>query len=475
MPTQAAKASALAARFGGSRDGAFAPSGIAIEELAARFGTPFYLYDGGLIAERIARVRDALGTEVAYSIKANPSLAICQVAARAGAGAEVASAGELTIALAAGFAPADIVFAGPGKTDSELAALVEAGIHADHVESLAEIDRLAAIADRLALDRPVGVALRLNPATQLLGAQMRMGGTASQFGIDEADLPAAVARVRTHRRLTLRGIHVYTATQVFDAAPLVEHSRAVLELALATADLWGAPLEEVDLGGGFGVPYFEKDIELDLEAVGHGLRGLLARYGVDPRLAGCRFIVELGRYLVAEAGIYVTRIVDAKTTRGRSFVVTDGGMSHHLTATGNMGQVFRKAFPLLNLSRMPGDTARGMASAGESREPFRVVTVAGPLCTPLDTFGTDVELADPRVGDLIGVFDSGAYGYSASNLGFLSHPSPAEVLLWQGQAIELRPAGAPADVLRGQAGLPTGGRAPVTGRPPVSGDAPAGP
>lgn len=446
--TQAAKARALAARFGGERDGGWTPSGIPVEALAARFGTPFYLYDAGLVIDRIARVRAALGTEVSYSIKANPSLALCQVIAReAGTGAEVASAGELVVALEAGFAPSDIVFAGPGKTDDELRRLVAAGILADNVESLAEIDRLAGIAGAAA---PVGVSLRLNPANQLMGSQMRMGGAASQFGIDEADLEAAVERVRSHDELTLRGIHVYTATQVFEAEPLLEHCRTILGLGLRTAEAWGGPLEVIDFGGGFGVPYFEKDRELDLEAFGRGFRALLEEQRADPRLAGCRFLFELGRYLVAEAGVYVTRVIDTKVTRGREFVVADGGMNHHLTATGNMGQVFRKAFPLVNLSRLGGEPAA-----------TRPVTVTGPLCTPLDTFGTDVELADPRVGDLIGVMDSGAYGYSASNLGFLSHPSPAEVLLWQGEAIGLRSGGSPEDVLAGQAPLPAGATTPT--------------
>ena len=444
MPTQAAKARALAGQFGKAIDGTFAPAGLPIAELAGRFGTPFYLYDGGLVLDRVRRVRAALGTEIAYSIKANPSLAICQLlAAEPGVGAEAASAGELALALEAGFRPEDLMFAGPGKTDDELERLVAAGILADNVESLNEIDRLAVVASRVAPERRTGVNLRLNPGAQLLGAQMRMGGTASQFGIDETELDAAVERVRSHPNLVLRGIHVYTATQVFKAEPLLEHCRSVLDLALATAERSGGPLEVVDLGGGFGVPYFEKDGELDLDGFGRAFRELLAGYARDPRLTGCRFVFELGRYLTAHAGIYVTRVVDTKTTRGRAFAITDGGMSHHLTATGNMGQVFRKAFPLLNLSRLDG------AAAG-----MRPVTVAGPLCTPLDTFGTDVELVDPRIGDLIGVFYSGAYGYSASNLGFLSHPAPAEVLLWRGEARLLRPAGEPEDVLRGQAGLP---------------------
>src|SRR5918995_299963 len=321
---------------------------------------------------------------------------------------------------------------------------VEEDIFAVNVESLNEIDRLAAIAEREG--RRIGVGLRINPAAQLMGSQMRMGGTVGQFGIDQTELVEAVHRTLSHPQLILRGVHVYTATQVFEVEPLLEHCRNIFEIALEAASVAGHPLEMIDFGGGFGVPYFEKMAEFDLEAFGEGFRRLLASYRSDPRLEGCRFLFELGRYLVADAGLYVTRVVDVKDMRGKTFAVTDGGMNHHLTATGNMGQVFRKAYPLLNLSRMGG------AVSHES------VAVAGPCCTPLDSFGNNIHLAEPEVGDLIGVFYSGAYGFSASNLGFLSHPTPAEVLLLGGKAHLLRPGGRPEDVLRDQEALSKPGR-----------------
>ena len=436
MLTQTDKALELAERLGGERDGEFAPSGVPISEIARNFGTPFYLYHGETIAGRVRRVREAVGTEVSYSVKANPSLGVCQLIAREReAGAEVASSGELAVALAAGFEPEDIVFAGPGKTDDELRRVVEAGIFADNVESLGEIDRLAKIAK--VMGREIGVGLRINPTAQLMGSQMRMGGTVGQFGMDQAELREAVEKTLSHPELILRGIHVYTATQVFEVEPLLEHCRNIFEIALEAADYAGGPLEMIDFGGGFGVPYFEKMSEFDLERFGEGFRELLNTYRTDQRLEGCRFLFELGRYLVADSGVYVTRSVDVKQTRDKTFVVTDGGMNHHLTATGNMGQVFRKSYPLLNLTRMSGVPEEGIA-------------VAGPCCTPLDMFGSNISLADPEVGDLIGVFYSGAYGYSASNLGFLSHPAPAEVLLWRGDAHLLRAGGKPEDVLDGQ-------------------------
>jgi diaminopimelate decarboxylase len=443
MLTQTDKALSLTERFGGGAadGGEFAPSRIPISRMAQNYGTPFYLYHGEMIVEKIRRVREALGTEISYSLKANPSVGVCQLIAReGGTGGEVASSGELVVARAAGFEPEDIVFAGPGKTDDELRMIVEEGIFADNVESLNEIDRLAKIAGRAR--RRIGVGLRINPTAQLMGSGMRMGGTVGQFGIDQAELEAAVRKTMSHPELILRGVHVYTATQVFEVEPLLEHCRNIFEIALEAADYAGQPLQMIDFGGGFGVPYFEKMVEFDLEGFGEGFRELLSSYRSDPRLEECRFLFELGRYLVADAGVYVTRVVDVKQMREKTFVVTDGGMNHHLTATGNMGQVFRKSYPLLNLTRMGGlPEEEGVA-------------VAGPCCTPLDLFGSNIPLAEPEVGDLIGVFYSGAYGYSASNLGFLSHPAPAEVLLWRGEAHLLRPGGRPEDVLNGQEALP---------------------
>jgi diaminopimelate decarboxylase len=442
MLTQTDKAHDLAERLGGWQDGEFAPGGIPVGRIAERYGSPFYLYHGEMITARVRRVRSALGgdVEVTYSVKANPNLAVCQLIAREQlTGAEVASSGELVVARAAGFAPEDIVFAGPAKTEDALRRSVEEGIFAVNVESLNEINRLAAVAE--VAGKKVGVGLRVNPAQQLMGSGMRMGGTVGQFGLDQADLAEAVKRTLAHPdHLVLRGIHVYTATQVFDVDALVEHCRNIFEVALETADLFGEPLEMIDFGGGFGVPYFEKTEEFDLERFGEGFQELLSHYRSDPRLAGCRFVFELGRYLVADAGVYVTRVVDVKGMKGKTFATTDGGMNHHLTATGNMGQVFRKAYPLLNLTRdvEPGEEG---------------VAVAGPCCTPLDLFGNNIPIAEPGPGDLLGVFYSGAYGYSASNLGFLSHPTPAEVLVWQGETHLLRPAGKPEDVLKGQEAL----------------------
>jgi diaminopimelate decarboxylase len=248
---------------------------------------------------------------------------------------------------------------------------VDEGIHAVNVESLGEIERLAAIAGEAGVR--MGVGLRINPAAQLMGSGMRMGGTVGQFGIDQADLAEGTEKVLSHESLVLRGVHVYTATQVFEVDPLLEHCRNIFDIALEAADHAGRPLEMIDFGGGFGVPYFEKTSEFDLDRFGEGLRELVSGYRSDPRLDGCRFVFELGRYLVADAGVYVTRVVDVKGMKGKTFATTDGGMNHHLTATGNMGQVFRKAYPLLNLTRDAEPGEEGVGGRGPVLHPARPV------------------------------------------------------------------------------------------------------
>src|SRR5215216_3646545 len=285
MLTQTDKAKDLAERFGGELGGEFTPSGIPISRIAEDYGTPFYLYHGEMISDRVRRVHEVLGTEVSYSVKANPSLGVCQlVASQQEAGAEVASSGELAVARAAGFEPEDIVFAGPGKTDDELKRAVDEGIFAINVESLHEIDRLADIAREAG--KTIGVGLRINPEAQLMGSGMRMGGTVGQFGMDQAELGEAVRKTLSHPELILRGIHVYTATQVFEVGPLLEHCRHILAISLEAADSAGPPLEMVDFGGGFGLPYSEKMAEFALMSFGDGFRDLLSFYRSDPRLSG---------------------------------------------------------------------------------------------------------------------------------------------------------------------------------------------
>jgi diaminopimelate decarboxylase len=437
---QETKVERLARALGDARDGRLRVGSVELGRLAGRISTPCYIYSGDAVVERARRVQWALGreTHLYYSLKANPSLGLCQLMARQDVGAEVASIGELALAQKAGFAPQKTIFAGPGKTDDELELAAASGILSVNVESSGELERLAGIARRLG--KPAQAALRVNPTLPVSGSQMRMGGGPQQFGIDEEDLADVVRAFRGRPYLGLVGLHVYAGTQIFDVAGLLEHCRRVVELGRTMSQYLGKPLSVLDFGGGFGVPYFADSPEFDLDGFTQGYRQLVQICQADPGLAPARLIIELGRYLVAEAGVYVTRVVDVKRSRGQTFVVTNGGMNHHIIATGNFGQVFRKPYPIAPIDALEAPT--------EER-----VSIVGPCCTPLDTFARDLPFPRVRVGDLIGVFCSGAYGYSASSLAFLSHPTPAEALVWQDQVYVLREPGRADQVLEGQQGL----------------------
>jgi len=414
------------------RDDELRIDGLAATELAERYDTPLYVFSARALDDRLAAVRAALGArvELLYSIKANPSLAVTGRLRRGGAGAEVASLGELHLALAAGHDAPSLRFAGPGKTEVEIAAAVALGLGTFHVESHDEIDTIAAAAT--AAHRRVRVAVRVNLPQQLAGARMRMGGRSSRFGIDEDQVPAAIERVGQHPHLDLAGLHVYAGTQCFDAGAFVQHATAIVTRAAAWERELGVPLDELDLGGGFGVPTSAGDPTFDLAAAGRGLGELIAAHDRPTR----RWFVELGRYLTAPCGVYLTRVVRTKDSGGERHVVLDGGM-HQCAAAAGMGSVIKRAPLLVHATDL----------RGEDRAP---VSLGGPLCTPADQFAADLELPPLAAGDLVAILNAGAYGISYSPTGFLSHATPAEVMVEAGKARVVRERGDSRDVLRGQ-------------------------
>ena len=382
-------------------------AGRTAEEWAAEAGdTPLFVYDPAIAAARAARFRAAFpGVDLHYAIKANPFAPLLAALAPLVDGFDIASAGELALALVVKPAAA-ISFAGPGKRDDELAAAIGAGVTIN-LESANEAERALAAGERAGV-RP-RLAVRVNPDLELKGSGLRMGGRPSPFGID-ADRAGAVIRRVIDGGADWRGLHLYAGSQALDAAALIETQAATLALARRLADQAGTEPPLVNLGGGFGVPYFPGDRALDVAVIGAALVSALASWGGETR-----FAIELGRWLVAEAGVYLTRIVDRKESRGEVFLVTDGGLNHQLAATGNLGTVVRRNYPLAVAGRMGDDP-------GES------VSVVGPLCTPLDRLGDRVVLPRAEVGDLVAVFLAGAYGASASPAGFLGHPPAAELL-----------------------------------------------
>lgn len=397
------------------RDGELLVGGIPLTRLAARVGAgvPFYAYDRALLSARVAGLRSILPREVKlhYAVKANPMPAlVCHMAGMVD-GLDVASGAELRVALDAGMGPEAISFAGPGKSEQEIAQAVAAGILVN-VESFRELPLLAEAGRRFGL--PARVAVRVNPDFELKNSGMKMGGGPKQFGVDAEVVPALLAEI--HRLdLAFEGFHIYSGSQNLKAEAVCEAQDKAVELALELARGADLPIRSLNVGGGFGIPYFPGDTPLDTAPIGANLNRLMDRlHGDHP---GAELVIELGRYLVGEAGIYVCRVVDRKVSRGLVHLVTDGGLHHHLAASGNFGQVIRKNYPVAIGNRMAPGAPREIAS------------VVGPLCTPLDLLADRMELPVAQPGDLVVVFQSGAYGMTASPHGFLSHPAPLEVLV----------------------------------------------
>ncbi len=411
--------------------------GVLISELANQYGTPFFVYDRGVIDQKWTLLREGLpdAISICYSVKANPNQTILKHFLSKGAGLEVASAGEFCQALRAGCPPQDIIFAGPGKTGLELELVLEKGIGEIHLESVREAERVSSIATRKGIR--ARVALRVNPSAEAEGGAMRMGGRPAAFGIDEENLDAVLDRLLALEGMVFRGIHIFTGTQILDHQILVNQYRKGLEIARRVAARMGAALQTLDFGGGLGIPYFAHEQELDTRKLRQELDVLFEGVQNDRLLSGTRFMVEPGRFLVGDSGVYVARVIDIKSSRGKKFLILDGGMHHHLAASGNLGQTIKRNYPIAVLNRLT--------------EPAEeIVEVAGPLCTPLDVLARSANLPRTEVGDLIGIFQSGAYARSASPLGFLSHPAPPEVWIEGDSHRLIRSRGDFTDYLRDQ-------------------------
>ena len=393
------------------RDGALIWGGRTVSEIVAEIGrTPLYIYDRARMNERVHALRAAMPNNLSlhYAMKANPMPDVVAHMAGLVDGLDVASERELGVALRTGIEPKDISFAGPGKRDPELTAAIHAGITVN-VESENELRRIAKIGDDLGI-RPQ-VAVRVNPAFELKTAGMKMGGRPSQFGIDAERVPDVLAEIR-QMDLTFRGFHVFSGSQNLRPEAIVEALDGMASLVIELANAAEMPVQFVNIGGGLGIPYFPKEQPLELEAIAAAVDRAIGR--LRQSLGTFEPIMELGRYLVGEAGIYVVRVVDIKESRGHTFAVCDGGLHHHLAASGNFGQVIRKNYPL---------------TAVQQTDDRATVSVVGPLCTPLDLLGNRITIDMLEVGSLVAVLQSGAYGRSASPLGFLSHPECDEVLV----------------------------------------------
>ncbi|MET0716205.1 MAG: pyridoxal-dependent decarboxylase, exosortase A system-associated [Mycetocola sp.] len=398
----------------GTAEGELLVGGMTVSRLAARVGsTPFFAYDRALLESRVADLRSALPDrlELSYAMKANPMPAIVQHLSRMIDRIDVASALELRTALDSTIRPAKISFAGPGKSPAEIRQAVAAGVLVE-VESSTELGRVISAGDGLGLTP--NVAVRVNPDFAVKGSGMRMGGGPQQFGVDAEQVPAML-REYAAAGANVLGFHVFAGSQNLNAEVLAEAQRRTVDLVSGLAEHLPTPVRYLNLGGGFGIPYLDRDQPLDLDLVAENLHHLVDG-PIAERMPEATPVIELGRYIVGECGIYVTRVLDRKVSRGTTFLVVDGGLHHQLAASGNFGQAIRRNYPL----------AVGNHAA---RAPEERVTIVGCLCTPLDLLGENVDIPEAGIDDFIVIFQAGAYGLTASPTAFLGHPAPAEVLV----------------------------------------------
>lgn len=394
-------------------DGELAIAGRRASELVAEAErTPVFVYSRALLDARMAELRAALPALVGlnYAVKANPHPQVIAHMAPLVDGFDIASAGELALCKAAGIDPRRISFAGPGKRDDELEAAIAAGVTLN-CESEGEGARALVIGQRLGV-RP-RMAVRVNPSFVMTGSGMKMGGGAKQFGVDAERVPA-LARHLIAEGAEWRGLHIFTGSQTLSADAIIEAQANVLGLAAELAEAIGQPLPKLNMGGGLGIPYFPGDVAVDLPKVGAALADQVAR--LPAVLAGTELCMELGRYLVGEAGVYLTRVIDRKESHGVTFLVTDGGLHHQLAASGNFGTVVRRNYPSAIATRY-------------GAEAIEEVNIVGCLCTPLDRLADNAMMPRADVGDLVAVFCAGAYGATASPSAFLGHGPAAELIV----------------------------------------------
>lgn len=410
--------------------------------IAKNYGTPFYLYDQAVLQETYQNLRATFPNvlEIFYSLKANPNLALCRVLQKLGAGAEVCSLVELETAIRAGFTPQNIIFLGPAKTEAELVACIQLGIAAIVCESKTEFNRITLLAQKL--QKQVNVALRINPNFISKTASLKMGGQASQFGMDEELVLAEQVFFFNQPQIKIIGIHVYNGTRILDLQTVFDNTRNIFQLFEKITACSKQKLTFLDIGGGLGVPYFDQEQALDLPQLKKLLEPIILAW--TKQFPDTRLILETGRFLLAPSGVFVSRIVDKKISKGETYLITDGGTNCHMAAVG-LGSLVKRNFPISLLSQDRENAVKSTSDNASS-----CVQIVGPLCTPGDLLAKNIQLPDANIGDLIVVHHSGAYGLTASPILFLSHGFPAELLLQNNQVHLIRARQTTSDFFNNQ-------------------------
>ncbi len=390
-------------------------------KLAENHGTPFFLYDADAINGRIRLILDSFEhlVKVFYAVKANPNLELLRSVRDTADGLDISSGGELEQSVLAGFNMANLSFAGPAKKTEELVLAIERGVGCISIESIRELIEAVEIAKQVGVK--ASITIRINPLLMVRSFGMKMGGKPIQFGIDEESLSPVLKIIQENTKyLDFQGIHIYAGSQCFDVSGIVAGVENILRIADEIEAGTGLICKKINLGGGFGVSHGDQNHELDIEALAKKLVPILREFHSASAVER-EIIFELGRFLTADAGIYVTRVISSKESRGKTFFMVDGGLHHHLAAAGLFGTALRSNYPTHNLSR--------------PEAPLICCSMAGPSCNPTDLLGIDIKLPRPEHGDLIGILKSGSYGFTASPLLFLGRQTPTELILHDGKIV----------------------------------------
>lgn len=411
-----------------------------ISSVVQKYGTPCYLYDGNKIKEQYLKLKSILpdNFEVFYSMKTNPLLGVCQLFKNLGSSIEVASGGELAVALEAGFESNNIIFTSPGKTLDELELAIDNNIYSINVESLEEAILIDSIAK--SKDKIVNISIRVNPDFNLSGAGIKMSGVSSQFGIDFSKIASVYKTLEVLSNVSLIGLHVYCGTQILKAENIYNTMDAIFSMAIDLANEYNFDLKFLDLGGGFGIPYFKGEVNIDFQELKNGIYNVFRKY--KEQLTNTRIAVESGRFLMAECGVFLTKVLYTKEVKGQNYIICDGGSNFHANSAF-LGRYIRNNFPQYILNK-------------DKNEDEMLITVAGPLCTPTDILGQKLSLPQANVGDIVIIEKSGAYGLTDSPVLFLSHPMPAEILSFENKMFLLRKRGKFTDFITNQNGLEKG-------------------
>ena len=388
-----------------------------LAKIAGDYGTPCFVYQLDEVNKRTEQVRSVFGKRffISYAIKSNPNHALLRRLPDRVDMLDLSSGGELRRAIEAEWQPKRLSFTGPGKSDAELHAAVKHQIGEVIIESVNEAERLNTIAANVGMKQ--NILIRISPMKVPRGFGVNMAGKPCQFGIDEEVLDLAIETIQKMQHLVLNGFHIYSGTQCLRGDSIIENYKIFIDIFRRFSNAHNIYPKKLIFGSGLGIPYHENDQPLNLVDIAEQVNPALDELRREQRFIQTDFILEMGRYLIGEAGFYLTRVINKKRSRGTDICICDGGMNHHLAACGHLGSVIHRNYQMFKVTNV------------DNNAPLQPYNLVGPLCTSIDQLGHGIKFPNLEIGDVIAIRSSGAYGLTASPTHFISHGPPKEIIV----------------------------------------------